>query len=248
MALPAVVAAVPPREDDPRGWLGPSPLIDLEDPKLRLRVHALVQLCQSDREKALALYAFVKRIPIARRMKLRLSTARRVLDAGCGDAPDKATLLVAMLRIARIPARVRYIAVRAEMLRGLAACTRVPERLVVEAWIVDGWQQTDTYIYDASTMAAARQRLKERGWTWGYGIHVEGRMLWDGQVSCWMAGRLDADHPMVLRDLGVFHDPLDYRRSPALRGRRRPLLRAVQRNLEAPLMDRALRGLRAEGS
>jgi hypothetical protein len=218
--------------------------MDLEDPKLRLRVHALIQLSKSDREKALVLYAFVKRMPVVRRIKLRANTARQVLDAGRGDAPDKATLLVAMLRIAGLPARLRYVTLHGEILRGLGAGVRQADRPLVETWIAGAWQQTDTYIYDAGTMAAARQRLKDRGWTWGYGIHVEGRMLWDAQASSWMGGRPDSGNPMVLRDLGVFHDPLHYWCSPATRSRRRPLLRAVQWNLVAPLMNRVLRVLR----
>ena len=40
--------------DDPGGWLGNAGLLDLEDPKLRLRAHALTQLCKTEREKALA--------------------------------------------------------------------------------------------------------------------------------------------------------------------------------------------------
>lgn len=233
-----------PREDDPRLWLGPSRLVDLEDPKLRLRVHALVQLCKNDREKAVAVYAFVKRMPVVRRLKFRVRTARAVLDAGCGDASEKATLLVAMLRIAGIPARLRYVTLKGEILRGLRAGVREADRALVEAWVGDGWQQTDTYIYDAATMAAARQRLKDRGWTWGYGIHVEGRMLWDAQASSWMGGRPEPGHPMLVRDLGVFQDHVQFRSS--VRVRRRPLWR-MQWNIAAPLMNRALRGLRDEG-
>lgn len=246
MAQSADAPQVPPREDDPRLWLGPSRLIDLEDPKLRLRVHALVQLCQTDRDKALAVYAFVKRLPVVRHMKVRIRTAREVLEAARGDASEKATLLVAMLRIAGIPARLRYITLQGQILRGLRAGVRQADRALVEAWIADGWQQTDTYIYDAATMAAARQRLKDRGWTWGYGIHVEGRMLWDGLAGSWMGGRPDAAHPMVLRDLGVFHDHLQFRTSAEVRARRRPLWR-MRWNIAAPLMNRALRLLRDEG-
>jgi hypothetical protein len=51
---------------------------------------------------------------------------------------------------------------------------------------------------------------------------------------------------MVLRDLGVFHDPLQYWSSPEVRARRQPLLRAVQWNIIAPLMNRVLRVLRDE--
>jgi transglutaminase-like putative cysteine protease len=95
--------------DDPQHWLGPSALIDLEDPKLRLRVRALTQLCKNDREKALAIYSFVKLLPLSRRVKLRPLSAREVFDAGRGDASDKATLLVAMLRLAQVHSRLRFV-------------------------------------------------------------------------------------------------------------------------------------------
>jgi hypothetical protein len=75
---------------------------------------------QERREKALAVYGYVKRLPLTRRIKLRAHTAREVFDAGCGDAPDKATLLVAMLRLAQLPARIRFVSLAGEILRGVA--------------------------------------------------------------------------------------------------------------------------------
>src|SRR4051812_26038132 len=78
-----------PDPDHPRHWLGSTPLLDLEDPKLRMRVHALTQLCKNEREKVLTLYAFVKRIPFASPFKMRLHTAREALQQEHGDAADK---------------------------------------------------------------------------------------------------------------------------------------------------------------
>jgi hypothetical protein len=230
--------------DDPARWLGATRLLDLEDPKLRLRVHSLTQLCKNDREKAVALYRFVKRMPISKRFKLGLRTARNVIDAGFGDAPDKATLLVAMLRVAGVPARLRFVTMRGEILRGVVSGVRHAERPLLEVWLGDAWQQTDTYIHDAETMAAARQRLKDQGWEWGYGIHVEGRMLWDGHGSAFAGGVPDAENPMVVRELGVFHDPRHYLTSPACRRRYVVWLRLLHWNLLAPLMDRGWRDLR----
>ena len=95
----------PHAQDDPGLWLASTGLLDLGDPLLRLKAHSLTQLCKSEREKALAIYGFVKRLTLSKRIKLRHRTARQVLDAGQGDADDKATLLVALLRAAGIPAR-----------------------------------------------------------------------------------------------------------------------------------------------
>ena len=131
----------PPRVDvdDPAHWLGSSALLDLEDTRLRLRVRALTQLCKTDREKALAIYAFVKRIPFTKPLKLNLRTAREVLDMGRGDSQDKATLLVALLRLARIPARMRFIQYRGEVMRGLLPRLVNANRPVIEAWLGGQW-------------------------------------------------------------------------------------------------------------
>ena len=231
-------------EDQPRHWLGGSRLLDLEDPKLRLRVHALTQLFTDDRGKALAVYGFVKRLPLARRFRLRLSTARQVIDAGLGDANDKATLLVAMLRASGIPARVRYLQLDGEILRGLTAKVSKPIRPLVEAWLHGRWLRTDTYIFDAAYMAAARQRLKDDGWEWGYGIHVGGAMVWDCYDNAYVGGMPTTEDPMVLGDLGVYHDPQDFVASPAYLRRHRPLVRLLHWNLLVPSMQRGIRRLR----
>jgi hypothetical protein len=65
--------------DDPSGWMESTQIIDLHDPKLRLKAHSLTQLARSDREKVLAIYSSVKRILFAKPVKLRLRTAHEVL-------------------------------------------------------------------------------------------------------------------------------------------------------------------------
>jgi hypothetical protein len=235
-------------EDHPSRWLGASPLLDLEDPKLRLRVRALTQLSKTEREKALAVYGFVKRMPLAKRMKLRLRTAREVIDSGTGDAPDKATLLVAMLRAAGIPARVRYVLVSGEILRGLTTQVRKAARPLVEMWLHGRWLRTDTYIFDAAYMAAARQRLKERGWDYGFGIHVGGAMLWDGWDHSFVGGHATHEDPLVLADLGVYQDPGEFVASRAYRALRSRVARLLHWNVLAPTMERSIRRLREERS
>ena len=230
--------------DDPRRWLGSSGLIDLEDPKLRLRVRALTQLCKTERDKALAIYGYVKRLPLARRVKLTLRTARQVHDAGRGDGGEKATLLVAMLRIAGIPARIRVIMVSGEILRGVTSQLGEAPRPVLEVWLHEQWLRTDTFIYDAECMAAARQRLKELGWEWGYGIHVSGAMVWNGYEHAFLGGVPTECDLMVVRDAGLFDDPLQYHSSRAFFRLRARVVRLLQSTLLAPVIDRAWRRLR----
>ena len=233
--------------DEPQHWLRASSLLDLEDPKLRLRVHALTQLCKNDREKALAIYAYVKRLPLSRRFKLRPLTAREVFDAGRGDAPDKATLLVAMLRIARLPSRMRYVTLAGEILRGVAPGMRDAGRPIVEVWLHGRWLRTDTYIFDPACMAAARQRLRDLGWEWGYGIHVNGHMMWDGYEDAFLGGVPTECDLMVVEDLGVFHDQREVLRSRAFR-RHYKMPRMLYWSMLAPVCQWMLRRLRSDAS
>jgi len=236
----------PGTADDPAHWLGSSPLLDLEDPRLRLRTRALTQLCKSEREKALAVYAFVKRIPFAKPFKMRLRTAREVIDARRGDASDKATVLVALNRLAGIPARVRYLLLRAELLQGLRPGARQAACPVVETWLGERWVQNDTYIFDAGYVAAARARLKDRGWERGYGIHVQGQALWDGARDASVGGLGGEDDPMVLADLGVYGDPLAFVSSAAYREHVPGFSKALHWNLLSPVLEGAIRDLRAD--
>jgi len=232
--------------DAPAMWLGASALIDLGDPRLRLRAHALTQLCTSERDKALAIYNFVKRIPFARPFKLRMHTARQVLDAGEADAPDKATLLVALMRLAGIPARLHYVEMRGEVLRGLTSSMPTASRALVQMWLGGRWVSVDTYIFDGAYMAAARQRLKENGWEWGYGIHRNGQSVWNGADDAFVGGKPTREDPMVVRELGLFHDPQHFVDSDIYSQMHAPLARAVHLNMLVPLMGRAIRGLRSE--
>lgn len=244
--MSAVLSAFPrPSADGPRPWMGATSLLDLEDPRLRLRAQALTQLCKSEREKALACYAFVKRLPYANPLKLRLRSARQVLDAGRGDATDKATLLVALLRATGIPARLHFVELRGDVARGLTRWRGTASRPIVEAWLQGHWVATDTYIYDACYMAGARQRLRELGWERGFGIHCEGHALWNGLDGAWVGGLPTDTDPMVLDDLGHWHDPKAYVQSSWFRDRHSRWQRALRWMLVTPLTGRIIRKVRA---
>lgn len=240
--MPRAAAAID--GDDPDLWLGSSPLLDLEDSRLRLRAQSLTQLAVTEREKALSVYGFVKRLPFAKSFKMRLYTAREVLDHGQGDAADKATLFVALLRLAGLPARIRYLTLDGETMRGLLAGMPEPTRPVVEVVRKGRWVGTDTYLFDAPYYAAALRRLQDNGWQVGYGIHVDGRSLWDGEHDAFAVGGHAPRHPLVLADHGVFCDPLEFVSSGSYRATHARLPRALQWNLFSPAMDRAIRDLR----
>ncbi|MBK0394042.1 transglutaminase-like domain-containing protein [Ramlibacter algicola] len=231
-------------DDAPQAWLRSTSLLDLDDPRLRLRARSLTQLGKNDRERALAVYAFVKRMPFAKPLKLHTRTAREVLDAGCGDSPDKGTLIVALLRLAGIPARLHWYEMKGDILRGLVTRLESGSRPFVEAWIGERWVMTDTYIFDAAYMAAARQRLREYGWSHGFGIHRDGHAIWNGLDGAYVNSLPPASDPMVLADHGCTHDPAQRIHSDAYRSQHHRVVRSMHWNLLAPGMQRAITDLR----
>ena len=233
-------------EEDPDRWLGSTELLDLGDTKVRLRARSLTQLCKSEREKALALYGFVKRIPYAWRFRLGLRRPRQVLEAGCGDALDKVGLLIALLRIVDIPARIRFMQVPSAVLRGLMPPSSPLARPVVEVWLAGKWLATDTYIFDAAYMAAARHRLREQGWPCGYGIHREGASIWTGMENAFLVGDAMAADQLVPLPEGLFNDHAAFVASPRFSAMHSQLARAVRWNLMVPAMRRIIRRLREE--
>lgn len=205
-----LVSASPTQSNCNRAWLRSTEFLDLEDSKLRLRAQALMQLCCNDRERALRIYSYVKRMPFPRRFDPGLRSPRQVLDAGHGAAQDKAALLVALLRLADVPSRLRYVELKGDILRGLDC--EVPKFAwpLVEVWLGGRWIYTDTYIFDAVYLAEAQRSLTIKDWSWGYGIHRHGDTTWDGIHSSLLCGTLSSERPLFVSDLGVFHDPQRY--------------------------------------
>ena len=221
-------------------------MLDLGDSKVRLRARSLTQLSKTDREKALAIYGFVKRMPFAKPFKFRLRSARQVLEAGRGDALDKLGLMLALLRASGIPARIRYMHLPGEMLRGLISHMSITARAVAEVWLDGRWVATDTYIFDAAYMAAARQRLAEEGWDRGYGIAQGGASIWNGVDDAFLVGSAVAAANIVEGVEGLFEDPEAfvncefYRNAHAMGS-------TVHWNIMVPAMGKVIRELREEG-
>jgi hypothetical protein len=132
------------------------------------------------------------------------------------------------------------------MLRGLIPRATPAARPLAEFWL-DRWVRTDTYIFDAEYVAAARERLQANGWECGWGIHINAQLLWDGKNDAFLGGVPTDQDPMLTRLLCVVSDPLELvsesLRASGLRYRRS--VRALQWNMLAPTMMRAIRELRA---
>ncbi len=205
--------AVQDADNTHRRWLAKTKLLNLGDDRLRLKAKALVQLATSDRERLLVVYEFVKAMPYSGPCAEGYQTARQVLDAKTGDAFDKSTLLVAMLRLVNIPARMRFVQLNGDVVRGLAQGVHTLTHPVVECWIDDRWLKTDTHVYDIHYLVTVREKLNAAGWMVGYGIHRNAHSVWDGRDNVFAGFALDKPEGQPLRELGVFDDPRRFDRA-----------------------------------
>jgi hypothetical protein len=238
----------PRDEADPTQWLGDTPMLNLRDDKLRLRVKTILQFSRSDAEKLCSIAAYVASIPFhvpafAAPRQSRRTLARR----GAVGWYSKAALFQAMLRTAGFPARVRMIEVGNHMFRGLAMTRRVYVLPVVEVWTAGRWVITDSYVYDPRYMAAAREAVERQGWRSGYGVHLDGQPVWNG---------VDDALVMIVPDrsskgappefLGVYDDPHEFAQQLKKSAPLSWLLMLARNRIMSSRMSRRGQRLRAE--
>ena len=194
--------------DEPQNWLGITPLLDLEDPKLRIRVLRITQLASSASNKAVRIHDYIKSLPFGCVSESQNVKSGVVLRAGLGDCHSKGTLFVSMLRLVGIPARLRFVSLSSKFLDGIISLPgNQITHAVGEAYLGGKWIQVDTYVTDETFEGHALNRLRARGHTLGFGMHSGAQRYWSGTASA--HGQYTPQDPqsLPLRDLGVAHDP-----------------------------------------
>ncbi len=178
------------------------------DDDVRARALALTRGRTSDKEKALALYTFVRdEIRFGFTKAFDFATPSETLASGLGHCNPKGTLLAAMLNAVGIGARIHFYTIGNDVLRGVFS-VGTPARLshaVVEVKLGDDFVPIDGHVADEPLFLAARARLQREGRTLGYGAHRDGSVAWDGETPCF--SQLADEKTMAIADLGTFTDP-----------------------------------------
>ncbi|GAB4205394.1 MAG: hypothetical protein Fur0019_07340 [Tibeticola sp.] len=229
--------------EDALRWIGSTEQLETTHPRIRLLALSLTQLLRTPQEKAVACFDHVRSLPfgcVGDGIHVR---ATEVLKRGRGDCHTKSTLLVALLRSIEIPARVRFLALQGEFLRGLLDLDSLPVLHCAVEVLLDGrWILVDTHVVDPEFACAARARLRSEGHTLGWGIHLGAQTDWDGRSPAFGQIVPDDHDSWPLRDWGVFDDPAHFyttvpevRRRLGWRGRMRWKLasRLVNRRVNA---------------
>lgn len=237
-------------ESDEAGrWLVNTPLLMFDHPKLRLRGQRLAQLKGTQRERAMACFAFVRALPFACIADSTGTSAVGVLSAGRGDCHTKSTLMVALLRSLKIPARMRFVTMKPDFLYGIADLGGHPiEHAYTEVLLGGDWHALDSYVVDPRLAAAARSRLKSEDRKLGYGVHRDGTIHWDGNSSSFGQFSLDDPDSMPLHDWGAFDDPYQFYSSVAYVRQRLSLAGRLKWMVGARVVNRRVNALRDQAA
>ncbi len=227
-------------------WLRGTRQLDVMAPKLRTKTLSLTQLLHTEREKAVALHDFVKSLPFGCVADYADMTAESVLKLGYGDCFTKGMLLVAMLRCAEVPARLRFASLPVHFLRGIIE----PEESTImhamaEVLIENRWIVTDSYVPDQLLFAAASKKLKEENRTMGYGIHIAGAQFWDGIKDASAQCVVSDVGSLPTVDWGEAHDPETFYANPSHSELRRNFATRMKWRLAAPIVNKRVAALRA---
>ncbi len=235
-------------ESEPGAWLGDTPMLNLRDDKLRLRVKTVTQFSATDAQKLRAICEYVASIPFNVPAFASMKRTRSTLtERRAVGWYSKAGLFQAMLRIAGFPARIRMIRVGHTMFRGLAHTRQAFVLPTVEVWTQGRWVVTDSFVYDPSFLAAAQEAVERRGWRSGYGIHLDGQTHWNGVDDAVVMIALDPVRDSELRAtqlLGIYDDPQEHSDQVRARSLLRWMIFLTKNRIMSIRMNRAVARLR----
>jgi hypothetical protein len=227
-------------------WLRGTRQLDVMNTGLRARVKSLTQLLYTDREKAVAIHDYVKSLPFACVPDYASLMASDILKLGHGDCSSKGMLFVAMLRVAKIPARLHFVSLPTHFLRGIVPVEDATlMHAMAEVRIEGNWWVVDSYVTDEVLQVSARELLRHEDRKLGYGIHLDGAMYWDGQShASAQCSPADPDSlPTV--DWGLADDPQSFYADESHSQLRHNFVTRLKWRMAAPKVNKRVAAIRA---
>lgn len=201
-----------PQGGDP---LGATARIQSDHPRIVALAAELTAGAPDARTRAVRIHDFVRdEIRFGWTRSFYAMSAVDVLDAGVGYCNTKATLFIALLRAAGIPARQHFLDISSRVLAGfLESGTPFLDHSFTEVQIDGRWLRVDSYVVDVELWERARAQLERSGAGLGWGVHRNGTPDWDGRSDAFVQFVDDGSVPaLTSRDHGVFADVDDFYR------------------------------------
>jgi hypothetical protein len=162
-------------------YLQKSSYIDIDNSIVRQTAADLVKDCQSDREKALKLFRFVRdEIKFGWTSSFYAMKASDVLRDKVGYCMTKSTLLIALLRCNMIPARQVFVDISSDILLGYGIPGPYVDHCYTEVYLNSKWIKVDSYVIDSELYDKAKSFIDDTHMPIGLGIHSHGTSDWDG--------------------------------------------------------------------
>eukprot|EP00189_Rhodosorus_marinus_P005350 CAMPEP_0113954424 /NCGR_PEP_ID=MMETSP0011_2-20120614/528_1 /TAXON_ID=101924 /ORGANISM="Rhodosorus marinus" /LENGTH=212 /DNA_ID=CAMNT_0000963517 /DNA_START=181 /DNA_END=816 /DNA_ORIENTATION=- /assembly_acc=CAM_ASM_000156 len=163
-------------------YLQRSELLDVDNRLIREFAQRVAGNAKSDREKAVLIHDAVRdEVKFGFTGGFYDEKASETLRKRRGFCITKAALFTSALRSSGIPARMVFVDISSDILRGiLYPGTQYVEHAYTEVLLEGTWIKTDSYTVDQSLFTKAQQVLQEEGSVIGYGVHRSGTTQWDG--------------------------------------------------------------------
>jgi len=199
-----------PRDDGASAnqYLGATPLIDSDHPDVRAVSMGIAAHAGSQRDVAVAIHDFVRdHVLFGFTAMPHEMKASEVLECRRGFSLTKGALLVAMLRAAGIPARLRFMEISSDLVRGiLVTYSPFIAHCIAEVWLGGCWIRIDSHVVDPRLLASARRRLGPEAALLGYGVHRHATSRWDGRRESFSQLVHSDSWPIEGQDFGVLED------------------------------------------
>lgn len=194
--------------DELAEFLSPTPGIDSEHPSIAALAQELTVGATTDAQKAQRIHDWVRdRVPFGFAGAFFRQMASEVLVAERGYSMTKGLLFVALLRAARVPARLHFVDILAEVLNGYGVPGEYLDHCFTEVRIDGKWLRTDSYVVDATLFRNAQARLGKESRALGYGVHGRGTDRWNATGDAFSQFLDDGSvSRLARRDHGVFAD------------------------------------------
>mgnify|MGYP001048107364 CR=1 FL=1 len=187
--------------DSAERFLSETSYLNYSHPLVSDLLESIDQPSELDRARARLLHDYVRdAIPFGFSKPFYDMSASDVLRAGRGFANNKATLLIALLRGAGIPARHKFVSLSSGVLTGLLG-TGGPflDHSLVEIYLEGRWIAFDSFVTDRAFFWGAQALI---GSDLGFGVRRGGSIEWDGQSESY-----SQYHPDYVEfEFGVYDD------------------------------------------
>jgi transglutaminase-like putative cysteine protease len=226
-------------------YLKETNFLNFSDKSISSTTKKVISKATTDIEKAVAIHNFVRdEIKFGFTNSFYNMKASDVLYAGVGYCNTKATLFIAMLRCAGIPARQHFVDIDVHILDEVIDPRRdFVDHSFTEVYLNEKWIETDSYIVDKLLHKYATKKLDETKKALGFGFHSQGTTEWDGKSNAMSQYIKDAKGISTV-DYGIFQDTEEFFSTP--RGEQLNFFTTVLFFVLMPVTNRYLDSYRAE--